>query len=62
MDVTTVSSKFQVLIPKRVREHFGLCPGQTLQVMAFPGRIELMPSQSAATLRGCLPGPNSSWP
>lgn len=27
MDVTTVSPKFQVLIPKRVREQFGLSPG-----------------------------------
>ncbi|MBM5818446.1 MAG: AbrB/MazE/SpoVT family DNA-binding domain-containing protein, partial [Cyanobacteria bacterium K_Offshore_surface_m2_239] len=38
MDVTTVSSKFQIVIPKRVRDHFGLSPGQTLQVIALPGR------------------------
>jgi len=46
MDVTTVSPKFQVVIPKRVREQFGLSPGQTLQVIALPGRIELVPTQS----------------
>jgi len=59
MDITTVSPKFQVVIPKRVREQFGLSPGQTLQVLALPGRIELVPSQAAADLRGFLPGPNT---
>ena len=59
MDVTTVSPKFQVVIPKRVREQFGLSPGQTLQVIALPGRIELVPTQSPAALRGFLPGKNT---
>jgi AbrB family looped-hinge helix DNA binding protein len=59
MDVTTVSPKFQVVIPKRVREQFGLSPGQTLQVIALPGRIELLPTQTPAALRGFLPGKNT---
>ena len=59
MDITTVSSKFQVVIPKRVREQFGLSPGQSLQVIALPGRIELVPSQPPAALRGFLQGKNT---
>ncbi len=59
MDITTVSPKFQVVIPKRVREQFGLSPGQTLQVIALPGRIELVPTQSPAELRGFLRGKNT---
>ena len=59
MDVTTVSPKFQVVIPKRVREQFGLSPGQILQVIALPGRIELVPTQSPAALRGFLSGKNT---
>ena len=59
MDITTVSPKFQVVIPKRVREQFGLSPGQTLQVIALPGRIELVPSQPPAALRGFLQGKNT---
>lgn len=59
MDVTTVSSKFQVVIPRRVREQFGLSPGQTLQVIALPGRIELVPTRSPAALRGFLQGKNT---
>lgn len=59
MDVTTVSPKFQVVIPRRVREQFGLSPGQTLQVIALPGRIELVPTQPPAALRGFLQGKNT---
>ena len=59
MDVTTVSPKFQVVIPKRVREQFGLSPGQTLQVIALPGRIALVPTQSPSALRCFLPGKNT---
>ncbi len=59
MDLTTVSPKFQVVIPRRVREQFGLRPGQRLQVIALPGRIELVPTQSPAELRGFLQGRNT---
>ena len=59
MDLVNVSPKYQVVIPKRVREQFGLSPGQQLQVIALPGRIELVPSQPAAGLRGFLGGDNS---
>ena len=37
-------SEFRAVIPKRVREQFGLSPGQTLQVIALPGRIALVPA------------------
>ena len=59
MDLTTVSPKYQVVIPKRVREQFGLAPGQQLQVIALPGRIELVPSHPPAALRGFLKGENT---
>jgi len=59
MDVSTVSPKYQVVIPKRVREQFDLKPGQVLQVIALPGRIELVPSRPASSLRGFLEGENT---
>jgi len=59
MDLTTVSPKVQVVIPKRVRNRFGLAAGQQLQVLALPGRIELIPIQSLAALRGFLQGDNT---
>ena len=59
MDVTTVSSKYQIVIPKRVREQFDLKPGQVLQVIAMPGRIELVPSRAVSALRGFFEGENT---
>ena len=59
MVLVTVSPKYQVVIPKRVREQFGLSLGQQLQVIALPGRIELVPSQPPVALRGFLQGQNT---
>ena len=59
MGLATVSPKYQVVIPKRVREQFGLTPGQQLQVIALPGRIELVPSLAPEALRGFLQGDNT---
>jgi bifunctional DNA-binding transcriptional regulator/antitoxin component of YhaV-PrlF toxin-antitoxin module len=42
-----------------VREQFGLRPGQQLQVISLPGRIELVPSQPPSALRGFLSGENT---
>ena len=59
MDLVTVSPQYQVVISKRVREQFSLSPGQQLQVIALPGRIELVASQPASDLRGFLIGANT---
>ena len=59
MNATTVSSNYQIVIPKRVREQFDLKPGQVLQVIALAGRIELVPSQAVSALRGFLEGENT---
>ena len=59
MDVSTVSPKNQVVIPKQVRNQFELRPGQVLQVMALPGRIALVPLRRVSELRGFLKGPNT---
>ena len=59
MDVTTVSPKFQVVIPSGVREQMGLKAGQKLQVVPLPGRIELVPVAAPGSLQGFVAGPNS---
>lgn len=58
MDITTVSSKFQVVIPRNVRERQGIQAGQKLQVLLLPGRIELVLLVEPASLRGLVSGPN----
>ena len=59
MDLSTVSPKYQVVIPKRVRERMGLKPGQVLQVIALPGRIEMVLRRPVSELRGFLKSENT---
>ena len=56
MEKVTVSTKFQVVIPKKVRELLGIKPGQKIQVIAYMGRIELIPVQPIKMARGFLGG------
>ncbi len=56
MPTLTVSPKFQVVIPKIIRESLELRPGQKIQATLYDGRIELIPLQSMSQMRGFLPG------
>jgi AbrB family looped-hinge helix DNA binding protein len=62
MHFTTVSSKFQMVIPLAVCKSLGLVPGAKLQVVQFEDRIEVIPIRSARTLRGALAGLDSRVP
>lgn len=62
MGTVTVSSKFQVVIPRAVRESLGLKPGQKVQVFLYNNRIELVPLQPARELRGFLKGLDTTAP
>ena len=56
METVTISPKFQVVIPKAIREQLGLVPGQKIQAIAYGDRIEFLPVRPAADLRGVLRG------
>lgn len=56
MNTVTISPKYQVVIPKEIRESMGLESGQQIQVMLYKGRIELVPLQPIKSLRGFLKG------
>ena len=56
MNAVTVSPKYQVVIPKKIREMAGIRPGQKLQALYVGGRIELIPEVDIHTLRGSLSG------
>jgi len=53
---TKVSPKFQVVIPKEVRESMDLRVGQELQVVAKGGVITLVPERTLSSLRGFAKG------
>lgn len=61
MQTVTVSPKFQVVIPREVREFLHLRPGQKMQVEAYEGRIELIPDREIAELRGFIRGINTDF-
>ncbi len=56
VETVTLSPKFQVVIPKRIRERLGLSPGQKIQAIVYGDRIELIPVRPAAEMRGFLKG------
>jgi AbrB family looped-hinge helix DNA binding protein len=51
MDTVTVSPKFQVVIPRRVRELLGVQPGQKVKVILYDNRIEMIPLRPVQDLR-----------
>lgn len=62
MDSVTVSPKFQVVIPREVREKLNLVPGQKVQVIALDNRIELIPVHPMKTMKGFLKGIDTDVP
>ena len=60
METVTVSPKFQVVIPSRVRELLGVEPGQKVQVILYDNRIEMIPVKPIRKTRGFLSGIDTS--
>ena len=56
MNSVTVSPKFQVVIPQKVREMLGVKAGQKMTVLAYDNRIVLIPTQPVQESRGSLKG------
>ena len=59
MTTVTVSPKYQVVIPKEIRESMGIVSGQKIQVLTYKNRIELIPIKPMKKLRGFLKGINT---
>ena len=52
----TVSPKYQIVIPKEVRELMGIVSGQKIQMLTYRNRIELIPIKPMKNMRGLLKG------
>lgn len=61
MHTVTVSPKFQVVIPKLIREALHLRPGQKMTVLEYEGRIEFIPDRDISELKGFLKGINTKF-
>ena len=56
MTTVTVSSKFQVVIPKEAREKLGIQIGQKFQIIPYENRLEFIPIVNLREMRGFLKG------
>jgi AbrB family looped-hinge helix DNA binding protein len=62
METVTVSPKFQVVIPRAIREGMGIRAGQKVQVVQYGDRIELVPIKPMKSMRGFLKGIDTDIP
>lgn len=60
METVTLSPKFQVVIPRAIRDSLGLQPGQKIQAILYENRIELIPLRRPQEMRGFLKGIDTS--
>jgi len=61
MEKVTISPKYQVVIPHRIRQAMQLFPGQKVQVIMYGDRIELVPEKNIKNMRGFLRGINTEF-
>ena len=59
MEAVTISTKFQIVIPRTAREILKLKPGLKVQVLVYGNRIELIPYKGISEMRGFLEGINT---
>ena len=59
MDIVTISSKYQIVIPRAIREKRNIKPGQKVHLIIFGNRLEVVPVRDIREARGFLKGMNS---
>lgn len=62
MSAVTISPKFQVVIPKEIRQDLHLKAGQKVEIVRYDNRIELIPIYPMKQLRGFLKGIDTTVP
>ena len=56
MEAVTVSTKYQVIIPQKVREALHVKPGQKMRVLFYDNQVVLIPIRPIKKARGFLSG------
>ena len=59
MDTVTISSKYQIVIPREIREQFGLKPGQKIMFIPYGGTLRVVVVRPIKQARGMLKGMNT---
>jgi AbrB family looped-hinge helix DNA binding protein len=60
MEAVKISPKYQVVIPKKLRNALNLTPGQQVQMVAYEDRIEMIPVKKLSEMKGFLKGINTT--
>jgi AbrB family looped-hinge helix DNA binding protein len=58
--IVTVSSKYQVVIPQKIRKELNIQPGEKFQVISYGDRLEFVPVRNIKDMRGFLRGINTT--
>jgi AbrB family looped-hinge helix DNA binding protein len=61
MTIVKISPKYQVVIPKEIRKHLKIKPGQRLQVVEMEDKLELVPLRNIKEARGFLKGMDTGF-
>ena len=56
MDAVTISPKYQVVIPQKVRKQMRVKPGQKMHVIAYDNMVVFIPVRPIKEARGTLKG------
>lgn len=56
METATLSTKYQLVLPRRAREHLGLRPGMKFTVVSKGGVIFLVPERPMRAYHGMAKG------
>jgi AbrB family looped-hinge helix DNA binding protein len=59
MDTVTISSKFQMVIPRAIREKWNIKPGQKVRLIVYGNHLEVVPVRDIRDARGFLKGMSS---
>lgn len=59
MDTVTISSKFQMVIPRAIREKWNIKPGQKVRLIVYGNHLEVVPVRDIREARGFLKGMRS---
>lgn len=60
MDTVTISEKYQMVIPRAVREKLGIKPGQKVRLIVYGNVLEVVPVRNIKEARGFLRGMSST--
>jgi AbrB family looped-hinge helix DNA binding protein len=60
METATLSSKYQIVIPKPVRDRLGLTPGQRFTVVEKGDNVVFVPIGNLRDLLGSMAGADTS--